>query len=241
MTARLIEIENLNYRYPDGTPALDGVSLAVGEGERTALLGPNGAGKSTLLLHLNGLLRPTEGRVAIGGVTVSEESARDVRRRVGLVFQDPDDQLFLPTLLDDVAFGLLNQGLDRAIARHRSLEILDALGLDGAGDRAAHHLSSGEKRLAALATVLVLRPSLLALDEPTSNLDGRGKKRLVEMLQSRDETLLIATHDLELAGALCSRAVVLESGAVAHDGPAEDLLGNREMLEDYGLALPLSS
>jgi cobalt/nickel transport system ATP-binding protein len=235
----LLEIKDLSYRYPDGTAALDSVSVALETGEKVALLGPTGAGKSTLLLHLNGLILPSSGRVVVDGHTVSESTVKKVRRVVGLVFQDPDDQLFMPTLLEDVAFGPLNEGLPAVEAEAAARKALRHLGLADSGDRAAHHLSGGERRLAALATVLVSVPKLLALDEPTSSLDARGKRSLVELLRNREETLLIATHDLEVAGAACSRAVVLESGCVAYDGRIHELLADRERLEHLGLAASL--
>jgi cobalt/nickel transport system ATP-binding protein len=234
-----VSFEDVSYSYPDGTPAIERVSFAVEAGEAIALLGPTGAGKSTLLLHLNGLVLPASGRVVVDGLTVSEESAREVRRRVGLVFQDPDDQLFLPTLLEDVAFGPINEGRTPAEAEVYARQVLSDLGLDGHEGRAAHHLSGGEKRLAALATVLVSRPGLLALDEPTSNLDAKGRRCLVDLLRARTETLIVATHDLDVARALCSRGVVLDSGSVAYDGPLERLLGDFGTLERHGLAVSL--
>jgi cobalt/nickel transport system ATP-binding protein len=232
----LIRIEQLGFRYADGTPALDGVSLAIGAGERVALLGPTGAGKSTLLQHLNALLTPVAGRVVVDGLVVGPDTAREVRRRVGLVFQDPDDQLFLPTLLEDVAFGPLNDGVPPAEAEARALRVLAELGLDGAHARAAHHLSGGERRLAALATVLVSAPLVLALDEPSGDLDARGRRRLVDLLRARSETLIVATHDLEFARAVCQRVVVLAGGRLAWDGQLPALLGSPDLLATYGLA-----
>ena len=234
MTA-LIGIEQLGFRYADGTPALDGVTLSIDAGERVALLGPTGAGKSTLLQHLNALLTPVAGRVVVDGLVVGPDTAREVRRRVGLVFQDPDDQLFLPTLLEDVAFGPLNDGEPPAGAEARALRVLSDLGLDGAHARAAHHLSGGERRLAALATVLVSAPLVLALDEPSGDLDARGRRRLVELLRARNETLIVATHDLEFARALCDRAVVLTDGRVGWDGRFRELLASPHLLERHGL------
>ncbi len=238
MTPPLLQVEDLVYTYPDGTRALGGVGFELAAGERVALLGPTGAGKSTLLLHLNGLLRPQSGRVRVDGIEVTEESLREVRRRVGLVFQEPDDQLFLPTLLEDVTFGPLNEGLGAHEAEHRALHILEELGLAGKGSRPAHHLSGGERRLAALATVLVSRPPLLVLDEPTGSLDARARQRLVEMLSARSETLLVATHDLAVAGAVCTRGIVLAEGRVASDGPLAALLAAPDRLTAFGLRAP---
>jgi cobalt/nickel transport system ATP-binding protein len=226
-----LEVSSLTYRYPDGTPALESVSFAVGAGERVALLGPTGAGKSTLLQLLNGLLLPLAGGVTVNGTAVTEPSAPAVRRRVGLVFQDPDDQLFLPTLLEDVAFGPLNAGVSRAEAARRARATLDALGLATVHGRAAHHLSGGEKRLAALATVLVSEPELLLLDEPSGDLDAKSRRRLLDALRNRTETLLVATHDTEFAGALCTRALVLVGGRLVWDGPLRALLDDRTLLE----------
>ena len=235
----LVCVRDLKFHYADGTPALTGVSFAIEAGEHVALLGSTGSGKSTLLQHLNGLLAPTGGSVEVAGTPVDRESVRAVRRKIGLVFQDPNDQLFLPTLLEDVAFGPLNDGAtpDEAMARART--ILEELGLHGVEHRAAHHLSGGERRLAALATVLVAQPALLALDEPTGDLDAISRARLVGLLQARDETLLVATHDLHVAAALCDRGIVLHHGGVVADGPLDHLLTDRTLLERHGLAAPL--
>ncbi len=237
--APLIEITDLAYRYPDGTPAIAGISLSVQSGDRVAILGPIGAGKSTLLLHLNGLLLPQSGSVTVDGMKVTEETVREVRSRVGLVFQDPDDQLFLPTLLEDVAFGPLNEGKAPREAAARAHGVLADLGLAGSEGRAAHHLSGGQKRLAALATVLVSRPRVLVLDEPTGNLDAEGRAKLVRLLQERDETLVVATHDLEVARALCSSCVVLDRGKIAIQGDSARLLDDASFLQRHRLAVPL--
>jgi cobalt/nickel transport system ATP-binding protein len=233
----LIAVEQLTFHYPGGTAVLDGVSLVVERGERVALLGPTGAGKSTLLQHLNALLTPVTGRVVVDGLVVGPDTAREVRRRVGLVFQDPDDQLFLPTLLEDVAFGPLNDGVPPAEAEARALRVLGELGLDGAHARAAHHLSGGERRLAALATVLVSAPLVLALDEPSGDLDARGRRRLLDLLRARNETLIVATHDLEFARVSCDRAVVLVEGRLRSDGRLTELLRQPELLHRFGLSV----
>ena len=233
-----LEVEALRFAYPGGAPILEGVSFDVGAGEHVAILGPNGAGKSTLLLHLNGLLTPDGGRVVVDGITVTEQTVRDVRRRVGLVFQDPDDQLFLPSLIEDVAFGPLNHGGDPHDAEHAARRQLDAFGLLHAADRAAHHLSGGEKRLASLATVLVMRPRILALDEPTAALDARARRRVIDTLRARPESLVVATHDLDLARDLCPRAIVLSDGRVAADGDTATLLDDTDLLRAHGLIDP---
>jgi cobalt/nickel transport system ATP-binding protein len=231
----LLQLDGVTYRYPDETPALADVSLSVAPGERVALLGPTGAGKSTLLQLVNGLLLPTAGQVRFDGTGVTERTATAVRCRVGLVFQNPDDQLFLPTLLEDVAFGPLNAGISSAAASARARATLAVLGLEHAAGRAAHHLSGGERRLAALATVLVSAPDLLALDEPTGDLDARSRRRLLDALGARAETLLVATHDLDVAAALCQRAVVLVDGRVAWDGALDTLRADRAALERCAL------
>lgn len=234
-----LRLDRITYGYPGGEPVLRDVSFQVEEGERLALLGANGAGKSTLLLHLNGLLLPRQGGVTVDGIAVEEATLRDVRRRVGLVFQDPDDQLFLPTLLEDVEFGPLNDGLTPGQARRAAHDILVALGLEHTGDRAAHHLSGGEQRLASLATVLVMRPGVLVLDEPTAGLDAGARRRVVDLLRSRTETMVVATHDLEVARVLCSRAVVLARGRVVYSGRTAELLEDADLLRDHGLHQPL--
>lgn len=235
-----IRATDLSYRYPGGEPALRRVSFTVDGGRRLAVLGPNGAGKSTLLLHMNGLLLPDRGSVTIGDLPVLEDTLRQVRRRVGLVFQDPDDQLFLPTLLEDVAFGPLNDGADPADAETAARELLESLGLQHAAERAAHHLSGGERRLAAMATVLATHPDVLVLDEPTGGLDARARHHVFERLRRRPETLLIATHDLDLARALCDAALILERGQIAAQGPTGELLADHELLRTHGLLAPLN-
>jgi cobalt/nickel transport system ATP-binding protein len=234
----ILQLEGVSYRYPEGAQALADVSLTVERGDRVAVLGPSGSGKSTLLLHLNGLLLPQGGRVVVDGVLVTEGSMRAVRRLIGLVFQDPNDQLFLPTLLEDVAFGPLNDGCAPGEAASNARAVLSELGLAGQESRPAHHLSGGERRRAALATVLVMRPALVALDEPTGDLDARSRSRLIALLRARTETLLVATHDLTAAAELCRRAVVLGDGRVVADEPITALLGDAARLVRFGLSAP---
>lgn len=234
-----LDVAGLGYRYPGGEPVLRDLTFTVAPGERVAVLGANGAGKSTLLFHLNGLLLPDAGSVTLDGTTVREETLRQVRRRVGFVFQDPDDQLFLPTLLEDIAFGPLNDGRDAAAAERAARGLLRTLGLEHAAGRAAHHLSGGEKRLASLATVLVMAPDLLVLDEPTAGLDARARRRIVGLLAERPETMVVATHDLDMARALCHRGVVLTGGRVAAIGSLTEILDDVELLRAHGLLDPL--
>jgi cobalt/nickel transport system permease protein len=218
----MIEVQDLAYTYPDGHAALRGVSLSVAPGEKVALVGPNGAGKSTLLLHLNGLLRG-EGRVRVAGLEVDERTARRVRARVGLVFQDPDDQLFSPTVLDDVAFGPLHMGLADAEALGRSAWALGQVHMEQAAERLPHHLSLGEKKRVAVATVLAMHPDVLALDEPSAGLDPAARRNLLEVLGRLPQTMLVASHDLAFVRDLCSRAIVLHAGHVVADVPIADL------------------
>ncbi len=217
-----LSLDNLSYAYPDGHCALRDVSLSVQAGERVALVGSNGAGKSTLLLHLNGLLRG-EGRVVIAGVPVTEENSRRVRAQVGLVFQDPDDQLFSPTVLDDVAYGPLYMGLPEQEVLERSARALEQVGMASFGERMPHRLSLGERKRASLATVLSMDVDILALDEPSAGLDPAARRNLIDLLVGLPHTMLIATHDLAMARALCTRAVVLREGRLVADGPMEAL------------------
>jgi cobalt/nickel transport system ATP-binding protein len=237
-----IEIRNLSYAYHDGTRALRGVDLSVQPGEAVGLIGPNGAGKSTLLLHLNGSLgRPEDGLVRVLGLSVDRANLRQVRRRVGLVFQDPEDQLFTPTVFEDVAFGPLNLGLSGVELEQRVRRALAAVQipreLEG---RLAHHLSFGEKRRIAIATVLAMDAEILALDEPTGNLDPAGRRALIGLLAGLPLTKLIATHDLEMALQVCRRVVLLDGGRVAADGPAEEILADEALMLSHRLEVPLS-
>jgi cobalt/nickel transport system ATP-binding protein len=232
-----IEARGLTYRYPNGHVALDAVDLRVGHGERVAILGPNGAGKTTLMLHLNGLLMG-EGSLEVADLPVTRNRLAELRARVGLVFQDPDDQLFMPTVREDVAFGPLNMGLPRAEVLARVDEALAAVRMSRAADRAPHELSMGERRRVAIATVLAMDPHLLVLDEPSANLDPRARRELLDVLEQIPRTLLVVTHDLPLAAELCARAVVLSGGRVVADAPCEDVLGHAELLAAHDLELP---
>ncbi len=231
-------VEDVAFAYPDGHQALFGVDLRIEPGERVALLGPNGAGKTTLVLHLNGILRAGRGRVSVAGLTVDKRNLTEVRRRVGIVFQDPDDQLFMPTVGEDVAFGPRNLGLPESEVAARVTEALRQVGMDGAADRAPHHLSFGQRRRAAVATVLSMHPEILVLDEPSSNLDPAGRRELAEVLEALPVTLLMVTHDLPYALQLCPRSVVLDGGVVVADGPTRTLLADTPLLAAHRLELP---
>lgn len=236
-----IEITNLKYRYHDGTEALRGISFQVSAGECVALLGPNGSGKSTLLLHLNGILpEKPDGKngVKILGHTVNSENLETIRRQVGLLFQDPDDQLFCPTVAEDVAFGPQQLGLSETQVAARVEQALAQVRLENFGHRATHHLSHGEKRRVCLAGVLACEPSILVLDEPTSDLDPRGRREFKALLRQIPATKLIATHDLELAVELCDRAVVLDRGEVVAQGAVRELLNDEPLMLAHGLERP---
>ena len=236
-----LEINQLSYRYHDGTQALRQVSFSLEPGECVGLLGPNGSGKSTLLLHLNGIL-PEKNRapeaVKVLGRGLTPENLADIRRQVGLVFQDPDDQLFCPTVWEDVAFGPQQLGLTEAEITERVQSALARVGLTGFGHRSTHHLSHGEKRRACLAGVLACAPSILVLDEPTSDLDPRGRREFKALLRQIPATKLIATHDLELVVELCSRVIVLDRGEVVADGRTHELLGDEPLMLAHGLERP---
>lgn len=237
MTA-LLAVRGLAYAYPDGRQALYGVNLQIDRGERVALLGPNGAGKTTLALHLNGILAAGAGSVSLAGLPVTKPNLTEIRRRVGLVFQDPDDQLFLPTVAQDVAFGPANLGLRGAELQQRVDEALALVGLPEVADRVPHHLSFGQRRRVAVATVLAMRPDLLVLDEPTSNLDPAARRELAEVLTRLDTTMLMVTHDLPYALQLCPRSVIMADGVIVADGPTQELLADAALLARHRLELP---
>ncbi|MFC9970155.1 energy-coupling factor ABC transporter ATP-binding protein [Spirillospora sp. NPDC127200] len=236
-----LEVRGLAYAYPDGTQALFGVDLTVGRGERVALLGPNGAGKTTLILHLNGILHGGRGEVRVGGLRVDpadKKALREIRRRVGVVFQDPDDQLFMPTVREDVAFGPANLGVRGAELEARVTGALARVGMLEAAGRPPQHLSFGQRRRVAVATVLAMEPEILVLDEPSSNLDPAGRRELAEILRGLEVTVLMVTHDLPYAAELCPRSVVLSDGVIAADAPTPDLLADDALLRAHRLELP---
>jgi len=231
-----VKVDNLSFCYPDGQQALRDITLAIYRGESVALIGPNGAGKSTLLLHLNGILR-SNGMVKILGRQVDDENLRWVRSKVGLIFQNPDDQLFSPTVFDDVAFGPINMKYSETEVRKSVTRALDWVGMAGYEQRSPHHLSIGEKKRIAIATVLSMNPEILVIDEPTSNLDPRSKWSLIGLLKRLPITKIVAAHDLELVRALCPRTVVLDQGQIIADGATSDIMSNTTLLAAHGLAL----
>jgi cobalt/nickel transport system ATP-binding protein len=229
-----VKIRNLTYAYPDGTAALAGVDLTVDEGATVGVVGANGAGKSTLMLHLNGVL-DGGAAVEIFGERITRSNVKKIRRRVGLVFQDPDDMLFMPRLGDDVAFGPRNLGLAEDEVATRVREALAATGLAGCEKRSPHHMSLGERRRASLAAALALKPDILALDEPTANLDGRGRRELAELLASLGGTKIIASHDRAFVKKLCSEVAILVAGRLVAAGPTSAILRDGALLKEYGL------
>ena len=238
MNAPAIRVEGLHHRYPDGRVALDGVDLSIAAGERVAILGPNGAGKTTLMLHLNGVLTATSGAIEISGISLNRKTLRDIRRRVGLVFQDPDDQLFMPTVAQDVAFGPANFGVTGDALADRVAAALDVVSMTEHGDRSPAHLSGGQRRRAALATVLACEPEILVLDEPSANLDPVARRELAETLATLPATMVIVTHDLPYAAQLCDRAIVLDGGVVVADDTVTAVLSNADLLAAHRLELP---
>ena len=240
--APVVAVDNLSYAYPGGQPALRGVSLRIAAGEKVALVGPNGAGKSTLMLHLNGILGGPAAPVRICGLAPTRDNLPVIRGRVGLVFQNPDDQLFSPTVFEDVAFGPLYQGLPEAEVRRRAERALAQVGMAGLEGRLSHQLSLGQKKRVAMATVLSMTPDVLVLDEPTAGLDPRGRRQLIELLRQLPVTMLVSTHDMALVAELFPRMVVMDDGQIAADGATRDLLAQAAFLEAHGLeSLPAYS
>ncbi|MGH8899445.1 MAG: energy-coupling factor ABC transporter ATP-binding protein [Egibacteraceae bacterium] len=239
MTTPALVCDDLHFAYPDGQRALQGLSLVVQRGERVAVLGPNGAGKSTLALHLNGILEPQGGSVTVGGLPVTDKNLREIRRRVGIVFQDPDDMLFMPTVHQDVAFAPANLGLSETEVAERVVRALDMVGMRAYANRPPHHLSFGQRKRVAAAAVLSMDPEILVLDEPSSNLDPRGRREFGEILGSLDLTMLLVTHDLPYAFQLCNRAVIIDQGTLCADGRIRDVLADQALLRAHALELPV--
>jgi len=237
MARPCVETRSLGFAYPDGREALRDIDLTIGAGEKVSLVGPNGAGKSTLLLLLAGLLRG-EGTIRLFGEELHDGNIKRHRARMGMVFQDPDDQLFSPTVFEDVAFGPLYAGLAEAEVQRRVSWALAQVGMEGFEDRLSHHLSLGEKKRVAIATALAMEPELLLLDEPSAGLDPRARRRFIELLRELPQTLLVATHDMRLVAELLPRTVVLDGGRVVADGRTERILGDQRLLEAHGLEMP---
>ena len=235
MSEKAVEIKGLSYIYPDGQCGLKDIDLTISCGESVALIGPNGAGKSTLLLHLNGILRGNTA-IRVQGLPVDDKNIREIRKKVGVVFQDPEDQLFSLNVFEDVAFGPVNIGFSEEEVGRRVKQALQKVDMRGYEKRSSHHLSIGEKKRIAIATVLSLDPEILALDEPTSSLDPRGKWALIELLRNLPVTKIVASHDLDLVACLCDRVVILDGGKIVADGKAEQILADKELLAMHGLA-----
>ena len=235
-----VQIRDLEFAYPDGRAALAGVDLEIRPGEKVAMLGPNGAGKSTLLLHLNGLLHGSGGVSIMGSPVVEEDrdGLRRIRALVGLVFQDPDDQLFSPTVYDDVAFGPIYMGLSPDEIDARVHDALSRVGLDGYEDRMPFHLSGGEKKRVAIATVLSMRPGILALDEPSAGLDPRARRSLINLIDDLDQTILTTTHDLYMVKEIFPRSVIMDGGRIVADAPTDVILSDPALLSEHGLEMP---
>lgn len=238
MSVPTIAVAGLNFSYPDGTPALRDIDLHIHTGERVALLGPNGAGKTTLILHMNGIHMPQQGTVAVSGLTLTKDNVMEIRRRVGIVFQDPDDQLFMPTVRDDVEFGPRNLGRDGAALNECVNHAVRVMGVADLLDRPPNHLSFGQKRRVAIAGVLAMEPEILVLDEPTSNLDPASRRELASALKALGTTQLIATHDLPFAYEMCDRSVIMDQGQIVVTAPTEELLADADLLRRHRLELP---
>jgi len=237
-----LRVSNLAYAYPDGHQALFGINLELHKGERVALLGPNGAGKTTLVLHLNGIIATQQGSVSVAGTVVdskNKEGLKHIRERVGIVFQDPDDQLFMPTVFEDVSFGPFNSGLRGEELEHVVTKALERVGMLEFKDRPPHHLSFGQRRRVAVATVLAMNPEILVLDEPSSNLDPASRRELAAILKELNVTILMVTHDLPYASELCERSVILSGGVIAADEPTSSLFRKKELLATHRLEMPV--
>ena len=234
----VLQVKDLHFSYPDGHAALHGVNFSLCKGDKVALVGPNGAGKSTLMLHLNGILKSGKGNLSVAGLPVTEKNLPQIRAAVGLVFQNPDDQLFSPTVFEDVAFGPLHMGYSEAEVRERVEQALTRVQMSAYRDRLSHHLSVGEKKRIAIATVLSMSPQLLVLDEPSAGLDPRARRTLINLLKELDITMLVSTHDLALAREVFPRMLIMDEGRIVADGPTAELLANVPLLETHGLEKP---
>jgi len=240
MSHHIVEFKNVFFSYPDKTEALRDVSFRITHGESVGIIGANGAGKSTLLMHLNGYLMPSSGTINIGDLYLTRQTRQDIRKKVGIVFQNPDDQLFMPTVYEDVAFGPLNLGIDDSMVKQRveyALNLVNCLDLQ---NKPPHHLSCGQKSAVAIAAVMAMEPDILAMDEPAANLDPRSRRLLINLLKSFNHSKIIASHDLDLILDVCRRCIIIKNGSVVADGQALEILSDRTLLEENNLELPLS-
>jgi cobalt/nickel transport system ATP-binding protein len=236
----IVEFNNVFFHYPDGTEALRGISLRVTHGESVGIVGANGAGKSTFLMQMNGYLLPTAGTITVGALKLTNKTRMEIRKKVGMIFQNPDDQLFMPTVYDDVAFGPLNLGMNADTVKDRVMKALQAVGCADVKDKPPHHLSGGQKRAVSIATVTAMEPDILVMDEPSSNLDPKSRRSLIALLKGFEHTKIIAAHDLDFILDVCSRCLVIKDGRIAADGPSGVILTDRVLLEENNLELPLS-
>lgn len=240
MSHHIVEFKDVHYHYPDGTAALNGLSLRITHGESVGIVGANGSGKSTLLMHTNGYLLPQTGAITIGDFRLDKKTRQEIRKKVGLIFQNPDDQLFMPTVFDDVAFGPLNLGLSPERVNETVAEALETVGCSALRDKPPHHLSGGQKSAVAIASVIAMQPDILVMDEPASHLDPKSRRALINLLKHFHHTKIIASHDLDLILDVCRRCIIVKEGRVVADGLTEELLADRQLLEDNNLELPLS-
>lgn len=240
MSHHRVELNEVSYTYPDGNKALEDVSFLLGHGESVGIVGANGAGKSTLLSVLTGIVFPQKGTVRVGDIPVNKKTLEEIRRSVGLVFQEPDDQLFMTSVYDDVAFGPRNYRLDEEEVHTRVMQALEEVGIAHLKDRPPYKLSGGEKRLAAVAAVISMKPDILIMDEPTASLDPKARRKLMNILKGFSHTKIITSHDLDMIMEMCSRTIVLKNGRIAADGDTKEILRNEKLMDDCGLEIPLS-
>lgn len=240
MSHHIVKFENVSYQYPDGTKAIKNISFLITHGESVGIVGANGSGKTTLLMHLNGYVLPTEGIINIGDIILNKNTRQEIRKKVGLVFQNPDDQLFMPTVYEDVAFGPINLGMDKETVKVKVKQALSLVNCYELKDKPPHHLSGGQKRSVAIATVISMDPDILAMDEPSSNLDPKSRRYLINLLKNFKHTKIIASHDLDLILDVCNRCIVLKDGTIVADGDTKSILSDKILLEANNLELPLS-
>ena len=238
MNQEYLSVNNISFEYPDGFKALENINLSLSKGERLAVLGPNGAGKTTLILHLNGILGDLNGQITLNNNSFSEENISKIRKSVGLVFQDPDDQLFMPTVLEDVMFGPKNFGFSDELVKKNSMKALEQVKMLQFIDKPPHHLSFGQKRKVAIASVLASEPELLVLDEPSSNLDPASRRELIDILKNLDVSIILVTHDLPMALEICNRSVILNNGKITANDKTYKILKNEKVMADNRLELP---